>query len=61
MPDIPVVKKATLHKASRELLTATEAVRLGIATHAEKHVAARHQAHAKLEESRKLARSVKPQ
>jgi hypothetical protein len=59
MPDIPVIKKATLGKHSRELLTATEAVRQGIATHAEKHVAAMRAMRAKLEEQRKLARSVK--
>lgn len=54
MTDIPTIKKVTLSAPARELLTATEAVRQSIATHAEKHVAARREIRAKLEETRKL-------
>ncbi len=59
MTDMPKVRKATLAAVSRELLTATEAVQEGIATHAEKHTASRRAAHARLEETRKLARNIK--
>lgn len=59
MTDIPVIKKATLTASSRELLTATQAVRLGIATHSELHMAKMREARAKLEEKRKLERSTK--
>ena len=60
MTAIPDVKKETLKTETAAVLTATQAVRQGIATHAQKHIAERHAAHAKLEETRKLAASAKP-
>lgn len=54
MPDIPKLPDVALKEALRNTLKASQAVREGVATHAEKHVAARHERHAKLEADRKL-------
>ena len=58
MSDIPKVPAAALQAAMRETLHASRAVKQGIATHAEKHAAQRHAAHAKLEADRKLQEST---
>lgn len=59
MTNIPQIGKTGLPDIARELITASEAVREGIATHAEKHVARIHNERARLEETRKLQRSTK--
>lgn len=55
MSDIPKYPVVQLDDSMRRLLKASQAVKEGIATHAEKHIAARHEAHAKLETERRLA------
>jgi hypothetical protein len=54
MPDIPSMPDAELQDALRNTLKASEAVKQGIATHAEKHATAKRAQHAKLEADRKL-------
>jgi len=54
VPDIPATPASALHDTLRNVLKASEAVKQGIATHAEKHAAMRHEQHAKLEADKKL-------
>lgn len=55
MADTTTGQHVKLLKALRETLTAGQAVRLGIATHAETHRVNMQKAHAKLLEARRLA------
>jgi hypothetical protein len=59
MTAIPPLKNNTTARQANNILTATQAVREGIATHAQKHTAEMRAARARLEESRKLANSAK--
>lgn len=59
MPDIPKVKTVSLSQVMRDTITAGEAVKAGIATHAEKHKAAIQAKHHKLETDHKLNASLK--
>lgn len=54
MPDIPKLPAVALHDEMAKVVNAATAVREGVATHAEKHAAARQKRHAKLESDRKL-------
>lgn len=60
MPDIPKVPVTQLNSTLRALLKTSRDVRAGIATHAEKHAAARRAQHAELENNRKLLENSKP-
>lgn len=58
MPDIPKTESVKPLDALQGAVTAGQAVRDGIATHAEKHKAAKQAAHHKAEADKKL--SAKP-
>lgn len=54
MPDIPKLPAVKLHDEMTKVVKAAAAVREGIATHAQKHAAARSEHHKMLEANRKL-------
>lgn len=56
MPDIPKLPVIALDETLRKTLQASEAVRRGIATHAEKHAAARQE----LSRAQEADRQLKP-
>lgn len=61
MSDVPTVKPVDISGASRDLFKVTQAVHEGIATHAEKHRATLHAAHARREAQLRLeAKPVLP-
>lgn len=55
MPDLPITPTVSLNAELSKVLKASTAVREGIATHAQKHAAARSAQHEALEADRKLA------
>jgi len=57
MTDIPAIKPAKLESKLAGYVSAAEAVREGIATHAQKHRAAQHEARKALAAARKLQES----
>lgn len=59
MTDIPKVTPVKLSGKARDMISAAQAVRDGIATHAETHRAAMQKARAKREEDRKLQAGVR--
>lgn len=54
MPDIPKMPATDLNDSMHKVIKASHAVRAGIATHVQKHVARQHEQRAQAEAERKL-------